>query len=278
MGDQGKTVSIVNYADWDCAYYFAVANVSANNGIVFHPKDVSGVTLVIGSDGLGGTGNYYVQKGYSSTLKPSADCAINAPISSAGSYNPTLTIDTSDYFDSTVGRTITVNKVIGTRYLLNVNGNGMILFNSVSTFARGVSVQDSATLAVNPGMRPGNGPVTMNGTSTLKGAQSGTVSLAGNLSLGSTAALGFNFTDKAIAPTLAIPAASTIPEAVNVKISANEGIVPSSRRTYTLTSTSDFTGKTVNVVDKPDWVKSVEVVDGNLVLAVNPKGFMMIVK
>lgn len=72
--------------------------------------------------------------------------------------------------------------------------------------------------------------------------------------------------------------ASTIPEAVNVKISANEGIVPSSRRTYTLTSTFDFTGKTVNVVDKPDWVKSVEVVDGNLVLAVNPKGFMMIVK
>ena len=252
-------------------------STSTSNGIVFHPKDVPGATLVIGSDGLGGTGNYYVQKSLSSTLKPSADYAINAPINSAAgsNYSPTLTIGTSDYFDRAVGRTITVNNVIGTRYHLDVNGNGMILFNSVSTFARGISVQNSATLAVNPGMRPGNGVVTMDGTSTLKVAQSGTVTLAGNLALGQDAALAFNFTDKAAAPTLAIPVASTIPETVNVKISANEGVRPSSSHTYTLTSTFDFTGKTVNLVDKPDWVRSVDIVDGNLVLTVKSKGLII---
>ena len=255
---------------------------SAANGIVFHPKDVSGATLVIGSDGLGGTGNYYVQKSLSSTLKPSADYAINAPINSAGSsYSPTLTIGTSDYFDSAVGRTITVNKVIGTRYLLNVNGNGMILFNSVSTFARGISVQNSATLAVNPGMRPGNGTVTMGGTSTLKVAQSGTVTLSGNLSLASTAALAFNFTERKTAPTLALASGKTasLPATVNVKISADDGIRPSSSRTHTLTSNFAIpAGTGVTVVDQPDWVKSVEVVNGNIVLTAKPKGLQIIVR
>ena len=75
-----------------------------------------------------------------------------------------------------------------------------------------------------------------------------------------------------------IPAASTIPATVNVKISADEGIWPFSSRTHTLTSTYDFTGKTVNLVDKPKWVKSVDVVGGNIVLKANPKGLMVFVK
>lgn len=253
-------------------------STSAVNGIVFHPKDVSGATLVIGADGLGGTGNFYVQKSLSSTLKPSADYAINAPISSAGgSYNPTLAIGTSDYFDNAVGRTITVNKVIGTRYLLNVSGNGMIVFNSVSTFTRGISVQDSATLAVNAGMKPGNGAVTMNGTSTLKVAQSGTVTLGGKLTLESTAALAFNFTERATAPVLSASSATVSGDTVNVKVSAADGIRPKGG-TYTLTSGIDFTGKTVNLVDLPDWVQSVGVSGGNIVLTVKPVGFVIIVQ
>ena len=255
---------------------------SAANGIVFHPKDVSGATLVIGSDGLGGTGNYYVQKSLSSTLKPSADYAINAPINSAASYSPTLTIGTSDYFDSAVGRTITVNKVIGKKYLLNVNGNGMILFNSVSTFAQGVSVLDSATLAVNPGMRPGNGPVRMNGTSTLKVAQSGTVTLVGNLTLAEDATLAFNFTERREAPTLALASGktATLPTTLKVKVSAADGVGrPSSSRAHTLTANFAIPdGTVVTVVDPPDWVDAVNVIDGNIVLTVKPKCFMVIVK
>ena len=109
----------------------------------------------------------------------------------------------------------------------------------------------------------------------MKVAQSGTVSLGGALTAANGTTLAFNFTDKATAPTLAIPVASTIPETVNVKISANEGVRPSSSQTYTLTSTFDFTGKAVNLVDKPDWVRSVDVVDGNLVLTVKFGGFII---
>jgi hypothetical protein len=124
-------------------------------------------------------------------------------------------------------------------------------------------------------MKPGNGAVTMNDTSTLKVAQSGTVTLGGNLTLAANAALAFNFTERATAPTLALKAASTIPATVNVKVSAADGIRPKGG-THTLTSVYDFTGKTVNLVDPPDWVQSVGIDgSGNIVLTVKPVGLII---
>lgn len=245
----------------------------------------SGGTWVVGEDGMAYTGSnathdFYTQKSYSSTLRPSADFAIDADITSAGSssYSPTLTIGTTDYFDSSVGRKVTVNGVIGTRYLLNVTGIGEVVFNSNSTFARGTVVSDSATLAVNAGYKPGSGAVTMNDTSTLKVAQSGAVALGGNLTLAANASLAFNFTESGTAPTLALKADSTIPETVNVKVSANGGLWPKGG-TYTLTSGYDFRAKTVNLVDSPKWVKGISVdTGGNIVLEVKPRGTMIVVR
>ena len=48
--------------------------------------------------------------------------------------------------------------------------------------------------------------------------------------------------------------------------------------TTSMTKSLDFTGKTVNLIDKPEWAKGARVVDGNIVLSVKPKGFMVIVK
>ena len=243
-----------------------------------------GGTWVIGEDGMVYTGSnsirdFYTQRSFSSTLRPSADFAIDADITSAAgsSYSPTLTIGTTDYFDSSVGRKVTVNGVIGTRYLLNVTGIGEIVFNSVSTFVRGIEVSDSATVAVNAGKKPGNGAVTMNGTSTLKVAQSGTVTLGGELTLTANAALAFNFTERATAPVLSASSATVSGDTVNVKVSAADGIRPKGG-THTLTSGNHFTGKTVNLVDPPDWVQSVDIVDGNLVLTVKSNGLMIFVQ
>ena len=245
----------------------------------------------IGSDGL--TGNNGTESGvtmyafhtrgnrtasYPITVNIAAtdDFPIDANLS-LGGYT-TVRFKTTDP-ESGEGHVITVNSEVSGYGAMAVDGIGGIAFNNNSnTFDGGFTANDSADVVVKPGCRPGNGAVTMNGTSTLKVAQSGTVTLGGNLTLGSTAALAFNFTDKMTAPQLAIPAASTIPATVNVKISADEGIIPSSSQTHTLTSTFDFTGKTVNLVDKPKWVKSVDIVDGNLVLTVKPKGMMIIVK
>ena len=203
------------------------------------------------------------------------DFPIDAKVS-LGGYS-TLQFNTTDP-ESGEGHNITVNAEISGNGAVAVGGIGGFAINKDCIFVDGLTVNDSSTVVVKPGCRPGNGAVTLNGTSTLKVAQSGTVTLGGNLTLAATASLAFNFTDKATAPQLAIPAASTIPATVNVKISADEGIIPSSSQTHTLTSTFDFTGKTVNLVDKPKWVKSVDIVDGNLVLTVKPKGMMLIVK
>lgn len=240
----------------------------------------SGGIWIVGNGGMSiaNSKDFYTQRSFSSTLRPSADFAIDADITSAAgsSYSPTLTIGTTDYFDSSVGRKVTVNGVIGTRYLLNVTGIGEIVFNSVSTFVRGIVVSDSATVAVNAGKKPGNGAVTMNGTSTLKVAQSGTVTLGGELTLTANAALAFNFTERATAPVLSASSATVSGDTVNVKVSAADGIRPKGG-THTLTSGIDFTGKTMNLVEAPDWVQSVGIDgSGNIVLTVKPVGLIII--
>jgi hypothetical protein len=203
--------------------------------------------------------------------------SIDAVISlGAGS---SLTFNTTNP-ESGEGHTITDNAVLSHRGKITIKGVGQFLFNSVSTFDGGLTVNDSATVAVKTGCRPGNGAVTLNNTSTLKVAQSGTVTLGGNLTLAATASLAFNFTEKKTAPQLALASGKTanLPETVNVKLSANEGISPSSSQTHTLTSAFNFTGKTVNLVNPPEWVKSVDIVDGNLVLTVKPEGFVFFVR
>ena len=45
-----------------------------------------------------------------------------------------------------------------------------------------------------------------------------------------------------------------------------------------LTSGLDFTGKTVNLVDPPDWVGRVDVVNGNLVLTVKQDGTVIFLR
>ena len=83
---------------------------------------------------------------------------------------------------------------------IEVKGCGTVLFNSVSTFSDGLTVSSGATVAVNPGMRPGNGTVTVRNGATLQVAQSGTLALNGGLTLDDGAALGFNFTENMVAP------------------------------------------------------------------------------
>ena len=92
------------------------------------------------------------------------------------------------------------------------------------------------------------------------------MTLGGNLTMASGAALAFNFTVDNTAPVLALPAASTIPGTVNVKVSSADGIKMIRRQRYAVTSGFDFTGKTISVLEKPDWVTAVRVdSSGNLV-------------
>ena len=95
----------------------------------------------------------------------------------------------------------------------------------------------------------------------------------------SGATLAFNFTQRNAAPTLEIATGASVPATLNVKVSCDAGLKVSAAKAYALTSGYDFTGKTINVIDKPKWVKSVAVSpQGDVVLEAVGKGLMIVVK
>ena len=200
-----------------------------------------------------------------------------------------LTLDTTQYGTENVAAKVTVNAILtnyGTssanRGGVNVTGCGRVVFNSVSTFTEGLVVTNRATVAVNPGKRPGNGTVTVNNGATLEVAQSGTVNLNGGLTLADGANLGFNFTDKNTKPVLNVTGKTvTLGEngTVAVKVSAADGIRPKGG-SYALTSGGQFADANVSLASgAPNWVKGVSVNDdGEIVLNVKSRGFTLIVK
>ena len=206
--------------------------------------------------------------------------------SSGGQYlthQDGLTIDTTQY-ETELPATVAINGVIRHQSAtrpgkITVTGCGKVLFNSVSTFTGGLTINDTATVAVNAGKKAGNGLVTVNAGATLEVAESGTVALGGGLTLDDGAALGFNFTEKRTTPVLDVTGKTvTVNGTVSVKISAAEGIRPKGGN-HTLTSGGKFAGATVSLADgAPKWVKGVSVVDGDIVLNVKSTGMVIIVK
>lgn len=226
---------------------------------------------------------------HSRTGEFSIDQSSSQSYYTANSRN-TTTIDTTQYGTEDVPAEVTINARFCKRFgsstyiggAMNVTGCGTLLFNSVSDFTGGLTVTDTATVAVNPGKQPGAGTVTVNNGATLQVAQSGTVALAGGLTLADGAALGFNFTARQTAPVLNVTGKTVTLNGnknITVKVSAADGIRPKGG-SYDLTSGGNFTGATVLLAaDAPNWVKSVSVnEDGNIVLDVKLTGFRLIVK
>lgn len=163
-----------------------------------------------------------------------------------------------------------------------VTGCGRAVFASSATANRNVSVNDGATLAASMGsvfsVSSNDKTSTVKSGGTFEVSESGVLTISSKFTLGDGACLGFNFTDKAVAPSLAVASGKTVTigSTVNVKISASDDIRPKGG-TYTLTGGMDFTGKTVNIVDRPDWVQSVEIdASGNLVAMVKHNGLIII--
>ena len=205
-----------------------------------------------------------------------------------GTSMTTLTFDTTDYYDSAVGRTITMETGIGgdtsavaDKFAVVVQGIGDFVFANTGIddkdFGGGLTVKDSAKVSVKIGARPGKGAVALSDRSTLEVAASGTVTLGGKLTLGENSNLAFNFTQRDVAPALGGTAATAAGESVNVKVSSTDGLRPKGG-TYALTSGMDFSGKTVNLVDKPEWVRGASVVNGDIVLSVKRGGFAILIK
>lgn len=280
-----------------------VGGIRISNGAYFVPYTSGGIKAVIGSGGIvRGVGYIRVYNSGSMEIGSSADWTMRyEDYGHTDTANPaiykhnstttsTLTFDTSDYYDPSVGRTITCEAPIAAEnansanaFKVNVKGCGGFVFANTSDsniFAGGLTVQDSATVSVMPNARPGKGTVTLQGTSTLKLAQSGTVALGGNLSLAAGTTLAFNYTDNATAPVLDVTGKTvTASGTIAVKVSAADGVKPGGSATV-LTQGGAFAGKDVALAaGAPDWAMGVSVNDdGNIVLFVKPKPMVIVVR
>ena len=243
---------------------------------------------VIGEGGLSGEGGFWIYIWDKASIQAEADFSIDSPIGLRNNWaNPTLTLNTTDYTDSSIGRTITGNAVFTMYGTLTVEGKGTFLcnyspvaLNGKEAYSGEITVKEPATFAINAGKYPTTGATTVNSGASLKVAQSGTVALGGNLSLGDGAVLGFNYTNMGN-PVLALEGKTvTFAEGpttnVTVRITATEGVRAHSGRNV-LTTGGKFADATVTLeAGAPKWVKGVSVENGEIVLEAKPAGTVII--
>ena len=182
-----------------------------------------------------------------------------------------------------VARTVTCDGLIFYEGAVIVEGSGTFVVNHPGNTHSGTwTINDTATVAVKPGSKTGTGAVTVNAGATLAVSASGTVAHGGALTLADGAALGFNFTQKKVAPVLDLTDKTvTVNGEVKVKVTAAAGIRPMIKgNQFALTSGGKFTGASVALAEgSADWAKGVSVDEnGDIVLAVKSTGIYILVR
>lgn len=224
-----------------------------------------------GHDSVYGTW-IYASDGLGTNRLDAGVCLVNTE---ADGQRNTLVITTAT--DMVVsGRICDFFRRAGTR-LAKRGDAPLTLESDGNTWSGGIDVE-AGTLALAPGVSVGTGDVAVDADATLAVSSSGVVDLSVNaLTLNDGATLAFNFTDRETAPTLSLNAASTLPSTINVKVTTSVANMKlKASRRYLLATGCNLTGKTVNVIDKPEWVASVVVNgDGNLELIPKAKGLII---
>lgn len=168
---------------------------------------------------------------------------------------------------------------------LGVYGPGRAVLSAASSSVGALHLGEGATLVVTNGATLTVGSAALAGDAAFFVEAGGTLGVSGTgaaltggpVALSDGAALLFNFTECATAPVLSGTAVTVDGSSVNVKVTSAEGLRPNGG-IYRLTSGIDFTGKTVSLVDPPQWVKDARIVDGDIVLEIKPTGLMLIVR
>lgn len=265
-----------------------------NNIYLFRLTRPSSSTLnwIIGANGISGQRRFWCFSGNYSTaanIQPNdSDFSVTTTI--GVDAKATLNLNTTGYDCKAHKIIFTGDGSINQGGTVNIKGNGVVELENSINGELTVYVNDTATLSVKRGKSPGNknSNVTVKGGATLEVAESAetageaSVALKGNLTLNDGAILAFDFTDRSIAPVLASASDKTVTVKgmVYVKISADAKIERPRSGEHILTSSIDFTGKTVVLADSnPDWVNGVSVdVSGNIVVDVKPTALMIIVR
>ena len=269
-----------------------LVNNSSNNDDVFRlvrGTTGSSVNWEIGAAGFSGTKRFVVSDASRShaTIRAAANFTVSATIVQYRS----LTLDTAGY-TITLG-TNTPDKVGGilpasSAGLTTIAGSGTVVANydvdDLSTYASSkvgqFTVANGATLALKSGSNLGTGLLSVEDGGALEVAESGAVALGGNLTLADGAILSFNFTERAVAPQLALSSGKTmtVNGAVKVKIADGSLRPTGGEKVLTTCGGFDAEGVTVSLAEgAPKWVRGLSVnTDGNLVLDVKPMGTVIL--
>lgn len=231
----------------------------------------------IGSDGLDGSGGFRIAKAsnVSAMIVAEADFVDSANICNLGS----LVIDAAGHEVALGTNTLAGSggiygggntTIVGGRVVANYDVDNLTKYTLNNPF----TVDSGATLALMPGADVGSGLVTVHKGSTLEVA-SGEHTFDGGLTLNDGATLSFNFTQRSVTPQIAVVV--TVNGEVKVKIPADSKWPTSGENV--LTTCGGFAGKTVELVDPPNWVRGLSVnAEGNIVLDVKPRGTKVIVR
>ena len=207
------------------------------------------------------------------------------------SGNTTVTFDTTDYYDNTLGRTITAESGIGgstanyaSTVLVVVQGIGRFVFANTgindNDFAGGLTVKDSATVEVRNGARPGRGNVTLQDSTRLV-VPSGRTTLGGTLSFGAdTSLVVSNLTAGATAPVTANSA--TAAAGARIVVGGTTQLTPGKYPVLTLSSAEAAAALVPNLTLDATAVRQKGgarlVAKGDTVYVSIPKGLVVIVK
>ena len=251
-------------------------------------KDAPTVNWIVGAAGLGGTANYWIDRGDGNNKRGNG-----AVLTAAESFAITrnigarqlITLDTGD------GKTITVTGEIyqtpagDTTNPLTVKGTGKVICNYAQThssdnFNGAVTVADTATLAINPEKCVSTDAIEVASGATLEVAQSGTVTPAGDLSLADGATLKFTFTERRNPPVLNLTGKTvTLGDQKEIKVTlSGERPAYGSDGRYFLTEGGGFSDEEIQIAaaEQPKWVKAIGLYEGNIYAEVYPAGPMIL--
>ena len=202
--------------------------------------------------------------------------------------NVAFGFDTTDWFDKTTGRTITINGNISNQgsstKAFSAFGKGKVVFNcDYTNCGGGLIASNGVTVAIRSGARPGSSSLTMKSGTKLaveSSVTTGAIGGSGSVTFEPDTTFAVNFTSTNSAPVLAFNASSTLSlpptGSVSVKVTADEGLDFDLGAEYAITSGGKFasdavtSGKVVLSGDSADWVTLFVNSAGNLAVMRKP--------
>ena len=220
-------------------------------------------TILVGSEGFSfqkrangrNPGHFRLgEAGKTTVVLPMANYAFKPGFDDSVNYygiKGTVKIGTKDY-NSDEAREVAVNGMFKSDGCIEVMGNGMLVFNSASTFTGGLTISDTATVKVNANCTPGIGAITLCAGTTLALTAVGRefVPLANTLTLPTTGAATIRIDGARLRSGNHEIAAVASGETANVALASNSTVLAGRRASLTIVEKEDGS-KTLTLNIKP---------------------------